>query len=227
MLLKLIELHLNPPLAISTGQGSVAGEGSGDTKPVLGDGTKGGGLKTTSLTQLGARVHGGFGGEEVSLGDLRPRGAFPGVGRGEGGWVATEGCGSEGYAVEGGSLGLGISVSASEWGTRDSGVAGLGDSAAFRGDSRPKQAKFWAGQGRFGPRQAGQGCCGPGQAGFRPVQGSFGSGQVGFRGRWLGGWVTGEKESRYDQNAVGRGISAQYGAGQGELWAGSLGFAEN
>ena len=79
MLLKLIELHLNPPLAIPTGQDSVAGEGSGDTKPVLDDGTKGGGPKTTSLTQLRAGVHGGFGGEEVSLGDLRPRGAFPGV----------------------------------------------------------------------------------------------------------------------------------------------------
>ena len=145
MLLKLIELHLNPPLAISTGQGSVAGEGSGDTKPVLGDGTKGGGPKTTSLTQLRAGVHGGFGGEEVSLGDLRPRGAFPDVGCGEEGWVAAGGGGSEGYAVGGGNLGLGIGVSASEWGARESGVAGVGDSAAFGGDSGPGQAKFWAG----------------------------------------------------------------------------------
>ena len=40
MLLKLIELHLKPPLAVSTGQGGVAGEGSSDTKPVLGDGTE-------------------------------------------------------------------------------------------------------------------------------------------------------------------------------------------
>ena len=85
MLLKLIELHLNPPLAVSTGQDGVVVEGSGDTKPVLGNGTDCGGSKTTSLAQPGATVHGGFGGGEVSLGDLRPRGAFPGVGCSEGG----------------------------------------------------------------------------------------------------------------------------------------------
>ena len=68
------------------------------------------GLKTTNLAQPGAIVHGGFGGGEVSLGDLRPRGAFPGMGRSEGVWVAAGGGGSEGYAAGGGSLGLGIGV---------------------------------------------------------------------------------------------------------------------
>ena len=101
---------------------------------------------------------------------------------------------------------------------RESGVAGLCDSVAFGGDARPGQTKFWTGQGRFGPRQ---GCCGPGQARFGPRQGGFGSGQVRFRGGWPGGGVTGEKGSGYDWNAAGRGISAQYGAGQGEFWAGS------
>ncbi|KAH9680263.1 kinesin-like protein KIN-7O [Citrus sinensis] len=101
-MLKLTELHLNPPLAVSIGQGGVAGEGSGNTKLVLSNGTEGGGPKTTSLAQPGATVHGRFGGGEVSLGDLRPRGAFPGIGRGEGGWVAAGGGGSEGYAAGGG-----------------------------------------------------------------------------------------------------------------------------
>ena len=49
MLLKLTELYFNPPPTVSTGQGSVAGEGFGDIKLVLGDGTEGGGPKTTSL----------------------------------------------------------------------------------------------------------------------------------------------------------------------------------
>ncbi|KAH9751882.1 phosphatidylinositol N-acetylglucosaminyltransferase subunit A [Citrus sinensis] len=208
MLLKLIDLHLNPPLAVSTGQDGVVVEGSGDTKPVLGNGTDCGGSKTTSLAQPRAIVHGGFGGGEVSLGDLRPRGAFPGVGCGEGGWVAAGGSGSEGYAAGGGSLGLGIGASASEWGAQDSGVDGLGDLATFEGDTQPGQAEFWAGQG----------CCGPGQAGFGPGQGDFGSGQVIFRGGWPGRGVTCKKGSGYDRNAVGRGISAQYGAGQGEFW---------
>ena len=57
-------------------------------------------------------VHSGFGGREVSLGNLRPRGAFLGVGRGKGGWVAAGGGGSQDYAVGGGSLRLGIDVSA-------------------------------------------------------------------------------------------------------------------
>ncbi|KAH9680273.1 kinesin-like protein KIN-7O [Citrus sinensis] len=109
-MLKLTELHLNPPLAVSIGQGGVAGEGSGNTKLVLSNGTEGGGPKTTSLAQPGATVHGRFGGGEVSLGDLRPRGAFPGIGRGEGGWVAAGGGGSEGYAAGGGGSELGISV---------------------------------------------------------------------------------------------------------------------
>ncbi|KAH9649184.1 kinesin-like protein KIN-7O [Citrus sinensis] len=107
------------------------------TKLVFSDGTEGGGPKTTSLAQPGATVHGGFGGGEVSLGDLRPRGAFPGMGRGEGGWVAAGGGGFEGYAAGGGSLGLGIGVLTLEWGAQELGVAGLGDSAAFGGDARP------------------------------------------------------------------------------------------
>ncbi|KAH9649186.1 kinesin-like protein KIN-7O [Citrus sinensis] len=111
------------------------------TKLVFSDGTEGGGPKTTSLAQPGATVHGGFGGGEVSLGDLRPRGAFPGMGRGEGGWVAAGGGGFEGYAAGGGSLGLGIGVLTLEWGAQELGVAGLGDSAAFGGDARPGMDK--------------------------------------------------------------------------------------
>ncbi|KAH9650558.1 pentatricopeptide repeat-containing protein [Citrus sinensis] len=154
------ELHLNPPLVISTGQGSVAGEGYDDTKPMLGDGTKGGGPKTTNLTQLGARVHGGFGGEEEA-------------------GLLLGGGGSEGYAVGGGSLGLGIGVSASEWVARESGVAGLGDSAAFGGDSRPRQAKFWVGQGRFGPSWARD---------FSPIWGWARSSGFAENGVDSGGW---------------------------------------
>ena len=56
MLLKLTELHLNPPLATSTGHGSVAGESSGGTEPVVGGDTEGGGQKTTSLAQPGVMV---------------------------------------------------------------------------------------------------------------------------------------------------------------------------
>ena len=99
MLLKLIELHIKPPMVVSTSQDGVVGEGSGDTKPMLGDGTKGGGLKTTSLAQPRATVHGRFDGGEVSIEDLQPRGAFPGIGRGEEGWVTAGGSGSEGYAA--------------------------------------------------------------------------------------------------------------------------------
>ncbi|KAH9649176.1 kinesin-like protein KIN-7O [Citrus sinensis] len=118
------------------------------TKLVFSDGTEGGGPKTTSLAQPGATVHGGFGGGEVSLGDLRPRGAFPGMGRGEGGWVAAGGGGFEGYAAGGGSLGLGIGVLTLEWGAQELGVAGLGDSAAFGGDARPG----WPGGGVTGEK---------------------------------------------------------------------------
>ena len=98
--------------------------------------------------------------------------------------------------------------------------------AGVGGDAWPGKSKFWAGQGRFGPRQAGQGCCGPGQAGFGPRQGGLGSGQLGFGGGWPGGGVTGERGSSYNRNAAGQEISAQYEPGQGEFWAGSLGFAE-
>ncbi|KAH9649189.1 kinesin-like protein KIN-7O [Citrus sinensis] len=120
------------------------------TKLVFSDGTEGGGPKTTSLAQPGATVHGGFGGGEVSLGDLRPRGAFPGMGRGEGGWVAAGGGGFEGYAAGGGSLGLGIGVLTLEWGAQELGVAGLGDSAAFGGDARP--GGRWPGGGVTGEK---------------------------------------------------------------------------
>ena len=40
ILLKLTELHLNPPLATLRGHGGVAGEGSGVTKLVVGDGAE-------------------------------------------------------------------------------------------------------------------------------------------------------------------------------------------
>ena len=93
-------------------------------------------------------------------------------------------------------------------------MVGLGDSVAFGGDARPGQAGFWAGQGCFG------------QAGFGPGQSGFGFGQVEFGGGWPGGGVSGERGSGYDRNAAGQGISAQYGAGQGEFWAGSSGFVE-
>ena len=96
---------------------------------------------------------------------------------------------------------MGIVVAAPEWGVRELGVVGLGDSAAFGVDAWPGQSEFWAGQGHFWPRQAGQGYCGPGQAGL-------GSGQVEFGGGWLGGGVISERGSNYDQNATGQGISA-------------------
>ena len=81
--------------------------------------------------------------------------------------------------------------------------------------------------GRAEVRVAGLGDLAAFGADARPRQGGFGSGRVGFRGGWPGGGVTGEKGSSYDRNAAGRGISAQYGAGQGEFWAGSSGFVEN
>lgn len=65
-----------------------------------------------------------------------------------------------------------------------------------------------------------------GQVEFGPGQGDFGSGQVGFGGGQAGGGVSSEKGSSYVRNAFGQGISAQYGARQGEFWAGSLGFME-
>ena len=102
MLLKLMEHHLNPPPATSTGHIGGAGEGSGGTEPLVSGDAEGGGPKMTSLAQPGATGHGGFGGGEVSPRDLWPWGAFPGVGCGGGSWVAAGG----------GGLGLGISVSA-------------------------------------------------------------------------------------------------------------------
>ena len=47
---------------------------------------------------------------------------------------------------------MGIVVAAPEWGVRELGVVGLGDSAAFGVDAWPGQSEFWAGQGRFWPR---------------------------------------------------------------------------
>ena len=41
MLLKLTELHFNPPPAISMGHGNMAGEGSGGTEPVVGSSAEG------------------------------------------------------------------------------------------------------------------------------------------------------------------------------------------
>ena len=62
----------------------------------------------------------------------------------------ARGGGSKGYAAGGGSLGLGIGVSATEWGARESGVAVLGDSVAFGGDAWRGQAEFWAKAGWAG-----------------------------------------------------------------------------
>ena len=91
MLLKLTELHLNPPLATSTGHDGVSGEGFDGTEPVVGGDAEGGGPKTTNLAQLGVMGHGRFGGGVVGPGDSWPRGAFPGVGQGRGSWVTAGG----------------------------------------------------------------------------------------------------------------------------------------
>ena len=90
-MLKLMELHLNPPSATSTGHGSVAGEGSGGTEPMVGGSAEGGGLKTTNLAQPRVMGHGIFGGGEVGPGDSWPDGAFPSIGRGGGSGVAAGG----------------------------------------------------------------------------------------------------------------------------------------
>ncbi|KAL9420025.1 hypothetical protein AB3S75_037738 [Citrus x aurantiifolia] len=55
MLLKLTELHLNPPPVASKGYGGLAGEGSGGTETEVGDGA---GVGVTGKGELGA-----FGGE--------------------------------------------------------------------------------------------------------------------------------------------------------------------
>ena len=57
ILLKLTELHLNPPSATSMGHGGIVGEGFGGTEPVVDGDTKGGGLKTTNLAQQGVMGH--------------------------------------------------------------------------------------------------------------------------------------------------------------------------
>ena len=51
MLLKLKELHHKPPPAASRGHGDVVGEGSGVTKPVVGDGAE---IGVTRLSDSGA-----------------------------------------------------------------------------------------------------------------------------------------------------------------------------
>ena len=111
MLLKLTELHLNPPLATSTGHGSVAGESSGGTEPVVGGDAEGRGQRAENHQSSTARGdgHDRFGGGEVSPRDSRLGGAFLGVRRGGRSWVAAGG----------GSLGLGIGISAPEWGAQE------------------------------------------------------------------------------------------------------------
>ncbi|KAH9680275.1 kinesin-like protein KIN-7O [Citrus sinensis] len=113
-MLKLTELHLNPPLAVSIGQGGVAGEGSGNTKLVLSNGTEGGGPKTTSLAQPGATVHGRFGGgEELEVAGLGDSVAFGGDARpgqaefwaGQGRFGPRQGCCGPGQAGFGPGLG--------------------------------------------------------------------------------------------------------------------------
>ena len=56
-MLKLTELHLNPPSETSMGHGDIAGEGSDGIEPVVGGDIKGGGLKTTNLVQQGVMGH--------------------------------------------------------------------------------------------------------------------------------------------------------------------------
>ena len=107
--------------------------------------------------------------------------------------------------VGGGSLGLGIDVSALEWGARKSGWPGLATRQRLGVTHGLGKLIFGLGRAVLGQGR-------PGQVGFGPGLGGFGSGQVKFRGKWPGGGVTGEKGSGYDQNAAGRGISAQYGA---------------
>lgn len=100
MLLKLTKLHLNPPLAISTGRNSVTGERSGGTEPIVDGTTKGRGLKTTSLAQTGGTGHNEFGGEEVGPRESRLERVFSDVRGGRRSWVVARGNGSEGYVVE-------------------------------------------------------------------------------------------------------------------------------
>ena len=88
MLLKLTELHLNPPPVASRGHGGVAGEGSGVTKPVVGDGAE---IRVTGLGDSGAfggeaqpghagfgPVQGGFGSGHVGFGVGRLGGGISG-----------------------------------------------------------------------------------------------------------------------------------------------------
>ena len=123
MLLKLTELHLNPPPVAWKGYGGLAGEGSGGTETEVGDDA----------------------------------------------------------GVE---------------------VTGKGELGEFGGETQPEQA------------------------GFGPERGGIGSGQAGFgAGRPRGG-ISSEKGCGYGRNTAGQGIPAHYGAGQGEFWAGSSGFAD-
>ncbi|KAH9724719.1 PALP domain-containing protein [Citrus sinensis] len=129
MLLKLTELHLNPPLATSTGHDGVSGEGFDGTEPVVGGDAEGGGPKTTNLAQLGVMGHGRFGGGVVGPGDSWPRGAFPGVGQGRGSWVTAGGGGVFGERGSG----------------YDRNVAGQGISTQYRA----RQGEFWAGSSGY------------------------------------------------------------------------------
>ena len=100
MLLKLTELHLNPPLATLMGGNGVTGERSGGTEPIVDGSTKGRGLKTTSLAQPGGTGHIKFRGEEVGPRESRLEGAFSGVKGGRRSWVVARGNGSEDYVAE-------------------------------------------------------------------------------------------------------------------------------
>ncbi|KAL9460926.1 hypothetical protein AB3S75_004006 [Citrus x aurantiifolia] len=88
MLLKLTELHLNPPPVASKGYGGLVGEGSGDTETEVGDGA---GVGVTRKGELGAfggetqpeqagfgPERGGFGSGQAGFRGSRPRGGISG-----------------------------------------------------------------------------------------------------------------------------------------------------
>ena len=88
MLLKLTELHLNPPRAASMGYGGLVGEGSGGMETVVGNDT---GVGMTRMGESGAfggearlgharfgPEHGGFGFGQAGFGGSRPRGGISG-----------------------------------------------------------------------------------------------------------------------------------------------------
>ena len=93
MLLKLTELHLNPPPVAWKGYGGLAGEGSGGTETEVGDDA---GVEVTGKGELGAfggetqPEQAGFGPERGGIGSGQ---AGFGAGRPRGGISSEKGCG--------------------------------------------------------------------------------------------------------------------------------------